>query len=193
MKLIAALPADDCWYSTCMTRLVSFVIVTMLSCIAGGCTGIKSPTVEVISAALGEQTDEAITLRMGLRLRNPNNEPLSLLEFDYRVEVDGREAFRGRRSAQMTLSRLSTRDVEIPAVVTLGESGWHADALRSGQAQVRIHGSLRYLAPGAISQTLFDTGISKPRARFSGEKPLQVPRSARINSVLEDDDIVNPS
>jgi hypothetical protein len=31
-----------------------------------------------------------------------------------------------------------------------------------------VHGSLRYLLPGTLSQTLFDTGVRRPRASFAG-------------------------
>lgn len=125
-------------------------------------------------ASLGETSDAAATINLALRLQNPNNDPLELLEFDYRVDVDGKRVYSGKRAAQMTLARLATRDVVLPAVVPFDVvgGGWGAGAAPPS-ANVRVQGTLRYIAPGAIEQTLFDTGVRRPSASFSGEQPLQ--------------------
>ena len=149
-----------------MLRRLSPLIAILV--LLAGCKGVKNPQITMTGATLGETTDQAATVRIALRLHNPNNEPLELLEFDYRVSVDGKAAYSGTRSAQMTLARMSTRDIEIPAVVNVSESGGQLPA----DANVQVNGSLRYIAPGAIAQTLFDTGVRRPRVSFSGKGPV---------------------
>jgi hypothetical protein len=79
----------------------------------------------------------------------------------------------------MTLEQLTTREVEIPAVVALGDPpdgmGWPAQALPA-TAEYRVTGSLRYLLPGAIAQTLFDTRVRRPSASLAGHGTVTLQR-----------------
>lgn len=148
-----------------------------LSCIAlsllvlAGCKGTQHPTVSVVSARMNQTTEVAATVEVWLHLENPNPEPLELLEFDYSVDVDGRFVFQGKHSAQMTLAQNSTRDVEIPAVIPFEKTNWSGTVPEG--AMIRVQGTLRYILPGAIAQTLFDTGVRRPRVSFKGEKPIE--------------------
>jgi LEA14-like dessication related protein len=140
-----------------------------------GCANTKNPSVTLVSASVGQASEHAVTLHMWLHLDNPNDQPLELMEFDYRVEIDGRPVYDGKRAAQMTLAKLSTRDVEIPAVVPFDKVSWPSGIAPSG-THVSVKGTLRYILPGAIAQTLFDTGVRRPRASFHGDQPLTAPR-----------------
>ncbi len=151
------------------------VAATVVLC---GCGSTRDPAIAVTGARLGEVPDEALTLQIALHLDNPNAESLKLLEFEYRVEVEGRDVYAGTRAAEMTLEQLSTREVEIPAVVAFNEpaaSGWSRESLPSS-VEFRVHGSLRYLVPGAIAQTLFDTGVRRPSAPVNGGGTVSLQR-----------------
>ena len=154
-----------------MPCLFSMIPWPALVVVLAGCTGTKHPEIAVTGATIDQTTEHAATIRLALRLENPNNEPLQLLEFDYRVSVDGRQAYRGKRSAEMTLARQSVRDVEIPAVI-VAPADDAGGAATLAETAFQVHGTLRYLAPGAIEQTLFDTGVRRPRVNFSGSGRL---------------------
>lgn len=136
-----------------------------------GCSSTKNPSVSLASAGMGETSEQAATLRLWLHLENPNDTPLELMEFDYHVEVDGQRVYEGMRAAEMTLAQLSTRDVEIPAVVPFDKVNWPGGVAPPG-TRVQVNGTLRYILPGAIAQTLFDTGVRRPRVSFRGEQTL---------------------
>jgi len=139
-----------------------------------GCVGTKHPVIAVTGATLDQTTDQAATVRVALRLQNPNDEPLELQEFEYRFAVPGQPVYRGKRSAQMTLARQSTRVVEIPAVIAFSSADAnHGAAL--ADAAFQVQGTLRYLAPRAIEQTLFDTGVRRPRASFAATGHIAAP------------------
>jgi LEA14-like dessication related protein len=156
-----------------MRSVLRLAICGAMSGACVGCSNLKQPSIAVVGATMGESTAQAATLNLALQLGNPNPEPLELLEFKYHVEVDGRRVYEGTRAAQMTLMRESTRAVEIPAVIPLESVGWSAAAIPS-TAQVRVSGTLRYIQPGAIAQTLFDTGVRRPRASFSGNSTVAI-------------------
>jgi LEA14-like dessication related protein len=161
-----------------MSLPVRLLACTLALLLLSGC-GTRDPAIGVAGARLAEVTDEALTLQIALTLDNPNSKPLELLEFRYRVEVDGRTVYSGARAAEMTLEQLSTRTIELPAVVVFNQpatAGWSAQSLPA-TAAFKVHGSLRYLLPGAIDQTLFDMGVRRPSApvRGGGSLALQPP------------------
>lgn len=160
--------------------------MSLLIIALGGCKGTQSPSVTVVSAQLGQSTEYAATVNLWLHLENPNDEPLELLEFDYDVDVDGKQVYQGKRSAQMTLAQLSTRDVQIPAVIPFDKIALPGGggAMLEG-SEVRVKGTLRYVLPGALAQTLFDTGARRPRVSFRGKKLIEaanVPTTAPATS-----------
>ena len=133
----------------------------------GGCGGVKRPAIAPAGVSVIELNEGAATIGVAVELRNPNDEELELREFNYRVEIAGREVYAGRRAAQATLPARGSRVIELPAVVhldTMAISAIEADGVRYA-----IRGSLTYLAPGAIAEILFDSGVRKPEVRFGHE------------------------
>jgi hypothetical protein len=148
-----------------MIRVPVLASSLLLALLLTGCSGMKEPIVGVTGASLGEVSNEAATVQIALQLENPNTDPIELLEFDYHVSVNGERVYDGMRSAQMTLSRLSTRTATLPAVLPFDRVGWNAAQLPP-DTEVQVHGTLRYLQPGAFARTLFDLGAKRPRTSF---------------------------
>lgn len=144
-----------------MRTLYLAILMTALT----GCAVLRPPAVEVLGAELTERTDEATRLEIHVRLRNPNDEALEILQYDYRVEVDGAPDYLGRRAGMTTMGPGSTTEAMLPAVIvgrTTGNvGGWRVGGWRVG-------GTVQYLTPGALADILFDTGVRRPKARFSG-------------------------
>lgn len=144
----------------------------MLLVLAAGCATARDPEIRVAHVRVDEITRDAALVRIGMVLRNDNDEPLELLEFGYAVDLAGRRVFEGVRAAQITLARRSEREFEIPAVIRMADMGWDQSP-PPAEVRGRVHGTLRYLLPGTLSQTLFDTGIRRPRAGFGEEITLR--------------------
>ena len=142
------------------------IIIGVVLLLGPGCSRYRDPLFRVSAVTVGEMTDEALQLHFDLRLTNPNNDPLQLVQFDYTVSVEGRRVFQGRRAAEATLNVLVTRTLTIPAVVPYDRMGW----VESGPPPTfgyRLSGTLLYLTPGELAETLLDTGLRRPKVRFA--------------------------
>lgn len=144
----------------------AFVVVMFICAFLAGCSGYRAPSIAVAGAEVIETTEEAMAIRFALDLTNPNQEALELREFDYALAVDGRKVYSGRRSAEATLRAGGTKRLFIPAVLRFDLMGWDADARPAGVGY-SLTGSLLYVTPGEIAEILLDTGVRKPRVRFT--------------------------
>lgn len=145
------------------------LLIAFLPLLMGGCSSVAKPTVAVESAALGATSDEAQVLDFALRLDNENREPLELDEFYYTLVINGETVYRGRRSAQATLSARGGKSISIPAVVP-------AEALAAGGGSVSyaLSGRVWYRSPGELADILFDAGLYRPNVSFGTEGRLDL-------------------
>jgi hypothetical protein len=128
-----------------------------------GCAMTHPPEVRIIDSRVTERSDEAALVVFTIELANPNPQPLSLSEFRYHLTVDGRRVFDSRRAAQATIRGEGTQEIDLPAVVPF-------DVLTRvpvGRSEVALGGELKYLAPGALAEILFDAGVRVPSKRFA--------------------------
>jgi len=138
-----------------------------------GCAAYHHPVITVTGAKLAETSDEALALRFGLDLHNPNNEALTLVEFTYELSIDGRNVYHGSRAGETVLAIHGDKHVEIPGVVRFDRAGWHKGAIPAA-ATFALDGRLTYITPGKIVQILFDTGVRKPKAPFAGTGQVEL-------------------
>jgi len=143
-----------------------------------GCSLAEPPTFSLVEAAVTERSDEGVVVTFVLEGRNPNPDPLPLREVSYSVALDGSTVFSGRRSAGATLPRYGSQRIELPAAARLDEPG--VAALEQG-ARFAIDARLRYLAPGLLSEVLFDAGLRRPSVNIS-ERGTFVPDDAAANA-----------
>lgn len=145
----------------------------LLGCIAtcaasaAGCAGKPSITVTGMDrVASGPRSDEfAIRIRMD----NPTADSLVLDRWNYQVETDtGR--YSGEWVASRTVPPGSVTDLSVPAVIA------HDGA--ATPTRYSVNGSIRYLLPGQLAETLFDIGLSRPEASFSGSGAVTMSATA---------------
>src|SRR5262245_59188872 len=108
-----------------------------------GCTSYAPPTLSVASATLTERTESGMVLEFTLTAQNKNSVALPLKEMRYRLELDGREVFRGYRSPEATLRRYGQQVLKVPAAITLGPD----QPPPSGLVKYRLEGTLTYVVP----------------------------------------------
>jgi len=146
-------------------------MIGLIACIAAmltGCSGTQAPTFKVLEATIKDRTPQGAVLLFVLEADNPNGDALPLRDVSYTVSLNGKQIFSGTRSAEVVLRRFGRQQFTLPAAYALA-----ADQLAPDGAAYAISGSLVYIAPGALAETLFDQEIIRPSADFSGEGTLK--------------------
>jgi hypothetical protein len=130
--------------------------------VLAGCSGARPPGLLVQSAELTERTDAGMVITFTMLADNQNPDPLPLRDATYTVSLGGQRVFSGTRSAQATVSRFGTQTFTLPASVPA------ALASSASQEPFVISGSIKYLVPGALAETLFDIHVIRPSTDFGG-------------------------
>lgn len=125
-----------------------------------GCAGDPRVTVSGVDRVVKGPTADEYAVR--IRLENPTGDPLVLDRWNYSLETDAGR-YSGEWVASRTLPPGTDTEVSIPAVLT------HDGTASASASRWRVNGSVRYLLPGRLAETLFDIGLSRPEAMFSGE------------------------
>lgn len=144
-------------------RAALLVFAMIASGVLGGC--VTRPTASVEASQATEATDEAIVLTFTVVARNRGETELPLRMVDYKLVVDGKRVFRGRRSAEATLSRQDEQRIELPVPVK-----W--EDMPQGESSYRLSGEFAYTLPGIFWQAMFDAGLYRPGADFELEGTL---------------------
>ena len=142
-------------------------LACLVACLAllAGC--VTRPTAVVVAGEEATTTEEAVVLTYTIIARNTGETELPLRMVDYAFELDGNRVFRGRRSAEATLSRQDTQRIDIPVPVRWGD-------LPQGETRYRLTGRLGYTLPGVFVRFLFDAGLYRPTVDFELEGTLDV-------------------
>lgn len=139
--------------------------------VSAGCSSAPPPQLRDATVRAAERTDAGQVLEFRILADNPGPEALPLREIDYTLSINGREVFKGRRSAEATLRRFGTQEIRIPAVIPAGSNG-----IPSGEVDYTLVGSLTYISPGALAETLFDAEIRRPSVSFNARGTLPLTR-----------------
>ena len=115
-----------------------------------------TPSVEVLSLNVVEQTDEGARMVLTLAVDNPNDYALQVYDATYRVNVDGHEPFVFADFAVVpAMSPLERQMFQLTAAVpTLGED-------ITGRAW-RVSGRFVYEVPGELNDIAYDSGVPRP-------------------------------
>ena len=146
-----------------------------LSLLTGGCESYSAPVLSMSRAEPTERTPDGCAMLFTLDAKNENEDGLPLRTVEYRLDLNGREVFVGTRSAESTLRRLGTQQLKLPAVVALTQD---TQSLVSGQSHYRLTGSLYYVTPGRLAETLFDSGVHTPSIGFAFEGDIDLSRAS---------------
>ena len=151
--------------------------MTVLTCsglTTVGCSSYRPPSIRLVGVRLVEQTDEAAAFHFDLVLENPNDEPIELHEFQYKLLLDGTQVFQGRRAATTTLQPDTISQIALPAVVRYEVMGW-SDRTLPAEVDYQLSGGLLYVTPGELAEILLDTGVRRPTIQFNRAGRLDLP------------------
>lgn len=126
--------------------------------VSTGCTFTRSPRFEVVGVEVRERTPEAQVLAFVVEGENPNRDPLPLRTVRYSLSMDGREVFRGERSAEATLPPRGRQRFVVPAVVQDDEA--------LDERSYSFRGTVEFLEPGTLAELLFDSNVRRSRGSF---------------------------
>lgn len=134
------------------------VVALGMAWLLAGCGVFKKPGLEVSDAQLTERTQEGAVVTFTIDATNPNADAMSLRGVRYTLDVDGRRVFEGFRSAEATVRRFGTQQVQLPVVIP--------GAPVAGERRYELRGTIQYVPPGALARVMFDAGIREPTAGF---------------------------
>lgn len=152
-------------------------LVMILACgvVAGGCSSARPTRFRAGDVRVVERTPGGVVLRFGISVDNPGEDPLPFREVIYGVMLDGKEVFRGRRSAEMTLRRFGTQELVLPAAIPAAEATALMDGESGRTVSYTILGDVTYIKPGVLSRTLFDADVVRPSVSFTVSGEVVVP------------------
>ncbi|MBC8201926.1 MAG: hypothetical protein H8E86_07745 [Planctomycetes bacterium] len=148
-----------------MIRLIVCICTLFVSV---GC-GIRQPIPQFKQATITQSTPEAVAFDVTFEISNTNSIPLQLLMYTYQVSAGGSNVYSGLSSAEKTVPRsssiLSTIPVVIPRSVLLGRDSF----------TWQLRGTLGFIPPKAMSESLHDAGIWKPSTSVRAHGLIHVP------------------
>ena len=140
-----------------------FTVIMLTVALLSGC--VTRPTARVEMAEVAGTTDEAVVLACTIIASNAGETELPLRMVDYTLEIDGRRVFRGRRSAEATLSRQAEHRIELPVPVRWAD-------MPEGEVEFRLRGQLGYTLPGIFLEAMYDARLYRPTVGFEYEGTL---------------------
>jgi len=155
-------------------RALALLILGAIAGLGAGCGSYSPPVLSVSSVEPTERTPDGCAMLFTLDAQNNNEDALPLRTVEYQLDLNGRQVFSGTRSAEATLRRLGTQKLKLPAVVPLtAETRFVAE----GSSHYRLSGSLYYVTPGRLAETLFDAGVRVPSVSFAFEGDVDLSKA----------------
>lgn len=104
------------------------------------------------------ERDGELELVLTINATNDNPDPLPLRRASYTLSLDGAPVYSGVRSPETTLSEYETHAFDLPALVPMTFAG------RQDPVPYRLTGTVSYVTPGKLAETLFESGVRQPEA-----------------------------
>jgi hypothetical protein len=146
-----------------LSRTLLAALVMLAAPLLAGCSSTQPPTLVVDDVRIVERSQTATLLTLTLTATNPNPDPLPLRDVSYQVRVGDAPPFVGTRLAERTIPRFGTQRVTLPVVLP----ALSPEQLAQG-ATFTSAGSVIYLRPSVLSQTLLDIEFITPTQDFAG-------------------------
>lgn len=141
------------------TRVLLRFLALALPALLAACT--TPPVIRVTGVDVVERGKDSSEVAVRLEVQNPSGLPIRIDTWQYGFDARGRRVYSGEWVAAITVPPESRVLTAIPAVVPNTDTP-------GPDAAWRVEGSIRYLEPSRFSQMLYDLGLNRPSAGFSG-------------------------
>ncbi len=133
-----------------------------------GC-GVRQPITQYRGTTITQSTPEAIAMSVDFEISNTNAIPLQLMMYNYVVTSGGRTVYVGFASAEKTVPHSSSIMSSVPVVIPRGV------LLGKDSVSWQLAGTLGYIPPKAMSETLLEYGVWKPSTSVRAHGLIEVP------------------
>ncbi len=143
--------------------ILCFFVCSLTAC------GVRAPVSQFTKSKIMRSTPEAVVIEAEFEISNTNDEPLQLKNFNYTVTSGSQLLYKGLAAAQQTVPRWSSIQCRIPIVIRRN------DFASNSPVAWKLIGTLAYIPPTALSQTLLKSGWWKPTMRVQGHGAFDMP------------------
>ena len=150
-----------------MIKLVTLLFAFSCYCFVG--CGVRKPVAQFQHASITQSTPEAFSLDVTFEVFNTNDEPLQLTMYTYVITAGGEVVYEGLASAEQSVPRWSSVVSSIPIVFR------RESVVGKQQVAWNMEGTLGFIPPKAIAETLLDIGVWKPKTSVRAHGLVQVP------------------
>jgi len=138
-----------------LKQLAAILLFTLCSV---GCVGIQSPTAQVVSATVVEESATASRVIVVVKVTNPNSEELPMTRVSLDLDVRGGGRYQFTDTPYATLPASGDQLLVLPA--SLSGSGLQGSVFD-------VSGSIVFEPAGAIRKVMTENGIPLPSSSFS--------------------------
>jgi len=142
------------------TNAIFHRLLPLLGLLVAACA--TPPVITVTGMDVVETGVNTSEVALRLEIQNTTGLPIRLDTWDYNLLVGESQVYNGAWVASITIPPESRVLTAIPAVIS------NVD-LPNANASWRVRGWIRYLEPNRFSQMLYDLGLNRPSAGFSGD------------------------
>jgi len=139
---------------------VSRVVGATCLVLSTGCALVR-PEARAIAVEVRKSAENASEVALVVELRNPGDDEIELVQYDYTVTVADGSSYGGRWAALRALPPGQTVTAEIPALLPTSSLNRDATAWRAS-------GTLTYRDPRSFARILYEAGILKSEISFAG-------------------------
>jgi len=142
------------------TQLLLVTLLGWSALLSAGCSSVREPRFETVGVREVERSDTRTVYAFLVKATNPNKASIPLREVSYTVTLDKSHKFTGVRSPETTLHTYGEHIFELPAVFDI------TPADLSGIVDYKLNGTVKYLKPGKLSESMFESKLIVPKAEF---------------------------
>jgi hypothetical protein len=145
-------------------------IICSVGLLAVGCSIVR-PEARATDVRVVNSANGATQLAITVALTNPGKDEVELVEYDYALTLPDGSGYGGKWAALRALPPGATVNAEIPAVVPTA-------SVASGVSAWRVSGSIEFRDPKSFARILYEAGLLRTSASFSGEGDALRPAAA---------------
>jgi hypothetical protein len=131
--------------------------------------GVRAPVAHFTGVTVTQSTPEAFALEATFDISNTNDEPLRLEYYKYYVTTGGKTVYSGKAAAELTIPRWASITSSIPFVIRREDIGMQ------DVVTWKLEGTLSYIPPTAVAETLLKTGVLEPTTTVRAHGAVAVP------------------